>query len=279
MISTTEITPAAALKPFVRRYTYREFDTCGKNVTKPFHADHKVCIGFFFKSVPVKLTDPATGKTLIKGSRSGITGLCTQYAGEMNFHGEYAFLQIEFHPNGFHKIFSLPQEQISNRIILGEDFFERDHFILLEQLGETRSLRKMGELCDQWLFTHLKSRSAIEKNEAITATANLIIQQHGQLEIDELAKFAHMTHRTLERQFMLQVGCTPKQLCCITRFNRALQFKLDYPLMDWGNITQHAGYFDQAHLIRDFKRYCGDAPVSLLKHVPLFKETYYQRTD
>lgn len=62
MITTSEIAPSPALAPFVHCYAYREFDTNGFDVIKPWHASHEMYIPFFFKAVPVKLVDSETGK-------------------------------------------------------------------------------------------------------------------------------------------------------------------------------------------------------------------------
>ena len=64
MITTSEIAPSPTLAPFVRCYTYREFDTRGSDLVKSWHASHEVSMPFFFKALPVKLTDPQTGQNL-----------------------------------------------------------------------------------------------------------------------------------------------------------------------------------------------------------------------
>ncbi len=83
-----------------------------------------------------------------------------------------------------------------------------------------------------------------------------------------------MSIRSFERHFNEQVGMSPKQLCCVTRFNHALDLKLKTPAIDWTTIAYKSGYFDQMHLIKDFKRHCGDAPATLLKETPLLVKTY-----
>lgn len=50
--------------------------------------------------------------------------------------------------------------------------------------------------------------------------------------------------------------------------------KLRNPHLRWTDIAYQTGYFDQMHLIKDFKKFSGDAPSVLLKETPLFVETY-----
>ena len=42
--------------------------------------------------------------------------------------------------------------------------------------------------------------------------------------------------------------------------------------MIWTSVAQQAGYFDQMHLIKDFKRFSGNTPKDLLKDTFLFDE-------
>ncbi len=140
MITTSEIAPSPLLAPFVRCYTYREFDTKGK----PWHASHEISMPFFFKALPVKLVDPQTGEIIKKGHYGGVTGLATKYNGEMTFNGNYSFFEIIFRPNGFHKIFRFPGSEIPNQIIYADDIFDSKFKILFEQLSVARGLNEMA---------------------------------------------------------------------------------------------------------------------------------------
>jgi hypothetical protein len=53
-----------------------------------------VNIPFFFKAVPVKLVDTATGKILKTRKNYDVAGLSSPYNGEMTFNGSYSFFQI-----------------------------------------------------------------------------------------------------------------------------------------------------------------------------------------
>lgn len=102
MITTSEVAPSPALAPFIRSYAYREFDTNGTDVIKPWHASHGTNISFFFKNLPTKLTESTTGKVLKRGKDCDVAGMSTQYNGDMTFNGKYSFMQIFFQPHGFY---------------------------------------------------------------------------------------------------------------------------------------------------------------------------------
>jgi hypothetical protein len=94
VITTSEIDLLPVLAPYTRCYAYREFDTYGTEDIKPWHTPHKVNIPFFFKAVPVKLVDTATGKILKAGKNYGMVGLSSQYNEEITFNGSCSLFQI-----------------------------------------------------------------------------------------------------------------------------------------------------------------------------------------
>lgn len=96
----------------------------------------------------------------------------------------------------------------------------------------------------------------------------------GFMHVDVLAQNANMSMRNFERLFNLVTGIAPKLLCSITRFNHALELKVQNPKMAWTSVAHQSGYFDQMHLIKDFKRFSGDTPKTLLKDTFLFEENY-----
>ena len=277
MITTSEVAPSPALAPFIRSYTYREFDTNGTDVIKPWHASQDSNIIFFFKDLPTTLTDSTTGKVLKKGKNCDVVGMSTQYNGDMTFNGKYSFLQILFQPHGFYTLFDASPLEIADKIVWSGDIFSSDIKLLHEQLYEAKSVTAMAELANSWLLNYLNKKRRVDYNDRITAAANLITKKTGLINIDALAAYVCMSIRNFERIFINEIGMSPKQLCCIARFNNALELKLDYPSVTWTSIAYNAGYFDQMHLIKDFKRFCGEAPSSLLKHVPLLEQKYISR--
>lgn len=279
MITTSEIAPSPALAPFVRCYAYREFDTNGLDFIKPWFASHEMYIPFFFKAVPVKLVDPETGKILKTGKNCGVVGISSQYNGEMTFNGSYSFFQIIFKANGFNKIFKIPSSEIIDKIVWGDEIFDSGVELLHEQLAAACGLSEMAALANVYLEIFLRKQQTVDYKNGITAAVHLIASKNGLINIDALAHYVNMSRRNFERLFNEAVGTSPKLFCCITRFNHALDLKLRNPGMEWASVTNQAGYFDQMHLIKDFKRFCGEAPSLLLKHVPLLEENYTSRID
>jgi AraC-like DNA-binding protein len=78
--------------------------------------------------------------------------------------------------------------------------------------------------------------------------------------IADLAAEIGVSHGHLDREFTAVVGLSPRALSRILRL-RVLLAGLDvYTPVNWTALAAQLGWFDQSHLIRDFKRHTGVTP-------------------
>lgn len=66
--------------------------------------------------------------------------------------------------------------------------------------------------------------------------------------------------RWVQRTFRDTVGLTPKMLARISRVQRAMRAATSQPTRNWSTIAADVGYFDQSHLVRDFRQIVGCTP-------------------
>ena len=78
--------------------------------------------------------------------------------------------------------------------------------------------------------------------------------------VADIAAGLGVSHGHLDRQFTGQVGLSPRVLARILRLRRLLDHIDVYESVAWANLASELGWFDQAHLIRDFKRHTGVTP-------------------
>ncbi|MFN7118782.1 MAG: helix-turn-helix domain-containing protein [Saprospiraceae bacterium] len=103
---------------------------------------------------------------------------------------------------------------------------------------------------------------------------NWIEQRQGQVNVQTLAETFFISRKTLERKFLQQVGISPKQYLRMIRFRHA------YTQLSLGNFQEmmdlvvENGYFDQMHMIKDFKQFIGKTPTELIKS-PDFQQAFY----
>jgi len=81
-----------------------------------------------------------------------------------------------------------------------------------------------------------------------------------------LSSIACLSKKQFERLFNSLVGINPKEYTRIVRFQKALaQMQHQSGKINQAQIACASGYADQSHLIREFKKFCGYTPMSLLK--------------
>jgi AraC-like DNA-binding protein len=73
-----------------------------------------------------------------------------------------------------------------------------------------------------------------------------------------------VSERHLRRVFREAVGVSPKTFAKLTRFRRALGAAREDGGASWASIAATAGYYDQAHLIAEFRAIAGVTPRALL---------------
>jgi AraC-like DNA-binding protein len=78
--------------------------------------------------------------------------------------------------------------------------------------------------------------------------------------VAEIAGELGVSHGHLDREFSRVVGLGPRTLARILRVRRLLEHIDVHGQIGWTELAASLGWFDQAHLIRDFKRHTGVTP-------------------
>jgi AraC-like DNA-binding protein len=74
-----------------------------------------------------------------------------------------------------------------------------------------------------------------------------------------------VTARHLRRAFKENIGIGPKEFARTVRLQRAVRAAAATRSNDWAQIAADAGYYDQAHLIADFRELVGFTPGAFVK--------------
>ena len=103
----------------------------------------------------------------------------------------------------------------------------------------------------------------------VIAACRVIREQRGNLNVDELASSLGTTTRSLQRRFAAEVGIPPKLLARIIRFQQVFSAWREDP-RTLAAVAADCGYFDQSHLVLDFRDFAGEAPASALAEQAMF---------
>jgi transcriptional regulator GlxA family with amidase domain len=90
--------------------------------------------------------------------------------------------------------------------------------------------------------------------------AALYLTSAGSGSITGLAQALGMSRRHFGRRFGAEIGWAPEEFRRLARFSAASAMAATTPVQKWSDIAVAAGYFDQAHLVRDFKSFVSLTP-------------------
>lgn len=176
--------------------------------------------------------------------------------------GTVDLLGIRFHPGGTIPFFRMPMHEVSNQVIdleLLSNSLRRD---LIDQPADTTSSRQRIALVEKLLVERVRD---CKHDSWLIGLAARVVRCGGVTPVDQLAADAGISSRQLERRFLRDVGIGPKLLCRILRFQQVL-CALDAKDARWTKIAVDCGYYDQAHLIRDFQQFARQTPSILSSH-------------
>lgn len=169
-------------------------------------------------------------------------------------------LGIRFHPAGAAAVMRAPLRSIAGRIVASDallPLFDRELAARLDPDAPPSEWVRAAE-------TVLTGARPPLPDELAEAASTAILRAHGRVSIDALAQELGVHRRSLERRFERHVGLAPKSLARIARFQRVFQCTLDARVA-WADVALDCGYFDQAHLIRDFRELAGETPAALFE--------------
>lgn len=142
---------------------------------------------------------------------------------------------------------------------------------------EVTALVGLGEwdAAREALETHLRRLlTAGDGPGAGVLAARRIYDAFGAVRVADLAEELDLSPRTLERQFAREVGVGAKTLARVVRFDEAnLRIRHD-PQVPMSELSFELGFFDQAHLIREFKALSSLTPGAFAAIAARRRETF-----
>jgi AraC-like DNA-binding protein len=82
--------------------------------------------------------------------------------------------------------------------------------------------------------------------------------------VGEAAASLGVSERHLRRLFRDAIGLGPKAFARLTRFRRAIHTATQAKNPRWAEVASFAGYYDQAHLIAEFRALAGATPEAFV---------------
>ena len=188
--------------------------------------------------------------------------------------GPVQLIGIRFHPGGTLPFLRMPLHELTDQVVeLGSvsSALERD---LLRVTSESPSLSKKIGAIERFLTTYLAKS---KYDSWLLNVAARVVDSRGLIAVDELAGDAGISSRQLERRFLREVGVGPKLLGRIIRFQQVFR-AVEQSSNAWAEIAIECGYYDQAHLIRDFNQFAQQTPAVLFSSHSALTESFTRKS-
>lgn len=172
----------------------------------------------------------------------------------------FNYIGIRFLPTAFTRLFKIRAIEMSNR-------FESLHGVVPElstfishNVKDIHSHEQIAAILDSFFFNHLVNNSTDADSRFFNAFS-LILKHNGLINIERDLNTG-VSQRQLRRMFEHYTGANAKTFSKVVRFQNLLKLQSAQDSKD--KLFYDAGYYDQAHFIKEFKKLYGSTPAKAL---------------
>jgi AraC-like DNA-binding protein len=243
----------------VREFSYREF-----------HPEGLEEVAFCAWAITVgESSEPVINKILPDGC---VDIVCDLRAGTADFaafskatedfelNGPAAQVGVRMRPGVFHRLYGIPATEVMDTTIA---FAELEPGVSLSAIFDPASGTSVRI---QTLAGYFATRGAgFTPSNLMRALPEIY---DGTLRrVDDIADRLGYGVRQASRQFLDEIGVSPRVFLNIVRLHRALRLLADDPSDTLAGLAAEAGFFDQSHFVREIKRYTGVSPLELMRRM------------
>ena len=171
---------------------------------------------------------------------------------------------VRFLPGAARAFFGLPLHLLEDGHPALSDLWPRHEAeALAAALWEReRTLAQRLATIEAALLARLRRHEADRGERLVRAAIKLIERSGGTLRVEELAQSLGVSRQHLALQFRERVGLNTKTFAMVCRFRRASSALREAhgAALDWAGLASECGYYDQSHLIHEFRQFAGETP-------------------
>lgn len=186
-----------------------------------------------------------------------VMGFCDQFT-SFNLGRNFHFVGLRFFPSIVPLLFGVDALNLKNNFHRLSDVLPEFYNQLVSQLGTEASASNFESMTTSFLLNHLINTKLYVDMRFFDALIS-IFSCHGMIDTREDLKTG-LSPRQLRRVFNFHLGTTPKSFAKVVRFQKVIAAFQKDSSRDMASVYYELGFFDQAHFIKDFKKYYGVPP-------------------
>ncbi|MDQ1095986.1 MULTISPECIES: helix-turn-helix domain-containing protein [Chryseobacterium] len=188
---------------------------------------------------------------------SGVQSQTNAYY-ELSSSKKAGIFGVYLQPYAIPILFNIPADEMTNQNIEITELCGKEGLFLEEQILNCRSTQERIETITYFIE---KRVSDLPFNLQMMMNAiHHLIMNNGNIKMPELLADHFLSQRQFERNFKTLTGFSPKYFSRIIRFEKSITAAYHNQQLSLTELALHSGYFDQAHMIRDFREFSGKKP-------------------
>jgi AraC-like DNA-binding protein len=257
-----QVLPSKELLPYIKHYLFLKSEGESIRNLRLFTDGNTGVVFTFYNNIISNFKNHELPEYL---PNSFVYGQLSEFK-DIYLHGETRLIIVVFQPWGINQLLGIPADKLRDYIIPTEDLFGRKGTDLQEKLSEQKNILDKLSLLNDFFIEIIKIKT-FNENLIIQASIRLIVQFKGLVSVSQLVRYTGYTQRHIERKFSESIGLNPKMFCNIVKLHSFLKYMKEKPASDIiTGVAYEAGYFDQSHLVKEFRKYTGMTPREYVKN-------------
>ncbi|AKF05245.1 Transcriptional regulator, AraC family protein [Sandaracinus amylolyticus] len=175
-----------------------------------------------------------------------------------------AIAGVSFAPGGAWAFCGVPASALARDHVPLDALWARDGATLRERLLEAYA---RGEVLRE-LERVLLARLSIDRLGRDLDVHGAVRALHDGMTVRALTDALGSSEKRFVRAFVARVGVTPKRYARVLRFQRVLARVAELERVEWARIAAECGYYDQSHLVHEFRELSGLTPSAYVPRLP-----------
>lgn len=168
---------------------------------------------------------------------------------------------------------NFPVKEVCNKFVPVESFWPQAGTELVEPVLAASTIRAKMQAMEKSLAKFFTRGRRLDLT--LRRAVKLVAQNQGDVEVSELARQLKISRQTVKHKFDNAVGLSPKSFGKLRRFQNVLRSISVDTNIRWSDLAQRCGYYDQAHLIREFNSFTGFSPEKFLRVLGKGEDLYF----
>ncbi|MVT08738.1 AraC family transcriptional regulator [Chitinophaga tropicalis] len=188
---------------------------------------------------------------------SYVMGFCKKFT-EFPLDNSFNYVGIRFLPTMFPQLFKINARELSNRYEHLDNVIPATATFIKNNLHIEQKPAEIKKTFDAYFLAHL-SRTTFDNDSRLYEAIQIILRNLGVIDVEHDLNNG-ISSRQLRRLFEYYIGDTAKTFSKVVRFQNILKAKPSSQSLRSNKLFFDAGYYDQAHFIKEFKNFYGVTP-------------------